>query len=115
MIPPQPQLSFSVYRFPGSSLEYVVPSWNELHELAFDLTQAIKASGKKFDRLITLSKGGWPMSVPLVDFLEIKAVASIGVKFYAGMNKTLDKPAIYQELPNTVKDEHVLLFDDVAD
>lgn len=112
---PQPQLSFSVYRFPGSATEYVVPTWDELHELAFTVTNAIRASGQEFDRLITLSKGGWPMSVPLVDFLKIKAVASIGVKFYAGIGQTLAQPMIYQSLPDSVKGEQVLLFDDVAD
>lgn len=112
---PQPQLIFSLYRFPGSATEYVVPSWNDLHELAFKLTNTISESGLQFDRMITLSKGGWPMAVPLVDFLQIKAVASIGVKFYAGIGQTLPQPMIYQSLPDTVKGERVLLFDDVAD
>jgi hypoxanthine phosphoribosyltransferase len=103
------------HRFPNSTTEYVAPSWVELHELAFDLTNSIRASGQQFDRLITLSKGGWPMSVALVDFLKIKAVASIGVKFYAGIGQTLAQPMIYQSLPDSVKGERVLLFDDVAD
>ena len=112
---PQPQLSFSVFRFPGSATEYVVPTWDELHELAFTAANAIRESGQEFDRLITLSKGGWPMAVPLVDFLQIKSVASIGVKFYAGIGQTLAQPMIYQSLPDSVKGEQVLLFDDVAD
>lgn len=112
---PQPQLSFTLNRFPGSATEYVVPSWDELHELAFSVTNAISESGQEFDRLITLSKGGWPMAVPLVDFLQIKSVASIGVKFYAGMGQTLPQPMIYQSLPDSVRGERVLLFDDVAD
>ncbi len=111
---PQNKLSTAV-RFPDSDVEYVVPSWAQLHELAFDVAQAISNSGLKFDRLITLSKGGWPMAVPLVDFLGITNVASIGVKFYADINKTLSKPSIYQSLPRKMKGEHVLLFDDVAD
>ena len=51
----------------------------------------------------------------LVDFLQVHEVASIGVKFYAGINKRLKQPQIYQDLPVSVVGERVLLFDDVAD
>ena len=105
----------TTHRFPGSATEYVAPTWGELHELAFTLTNSIRASGQQFDRLVTLSKGGWPMAVPLVDFLKIKAVASIGVKFYAEIGETLTEPEMYQPLPDSVRGERVLLFDDVVD
>jgi hypoxanthine phosphoribosyltransferase len=42
-------------------------------------------------------------------------VASIGVKFYTGINQRLVQPEIYQALPVEVSGENVLLFDDVAD
>jgi hypoxanthine phosphoribosyltransferase len=55
------------------------------------------------------------MTVSLVDLLNIKSVASIGVKFYTGVNQRLAQPEIYQALPVAVKTENILLFDDVAD
>ena len=104
-----------VIRFDGERTEFLVPSWEELEELTFQLAEQIKASGVKIDRIVTLAKGGWPMSRSLVDFLQVPNIASVGIKFYAGINKRLRQPYIYQNLPVTVQGEKVLLFDDVAD
>lgn len=96
-------------------MKFETPSWQRLDELAFKLAQQICSNNCHFDRIVTLAKGGWPMTRSLVDYLEIEHVASIGIKFYAGINQRLKTPIIYQELPVSVKNEHVLLFDDVAD
>lgn len=101
--------------FPNNSISYLTPSWADLDRVCLQLAEHIRSSGKQFDRLITLAKGGWPMSRSLVDFLQIPEVASIGIKFYAGINQTMESPVIYQDLPIVVKGERVLLFDDVAD
>jgi hypoxanthine phosphoribosyltransferase len=46
----------------------------------------------------------------------VNKVASIGVKFYNhGIYKKLDQPKIYQDLPEKITGEDILLFDDVAD
>lgn len=101
--------------FPNHDISYITPSWEELDLVALRLATRIRESGRQFDRLVTLAKGGWAMSRSLVDFLDIPTVASIGIRFYAGINKRLKEPQIYQELPVSVKGERVLLFDDVAD
>lgn len=101
--------------FPNESIEYIVPSWDHMHELAFNVSEKLRADGHIPQRLLTLAKGGWPMSLALVDFLKISHVASIGVRFYSGIDTRLPKPEIYQEIPVSLKGEHVLLFDDVAD
>jgi len=101
--------------FPGEPIAFSAPSWADLYEFCFELATQIRASQQHFDRIITLAKGGWPMTVSLMDLLEIDQVASIGVKFYAGMNQRLAQPVIYQNLPVAVEGETVLLFDDVAD
>ena len=106
---------FKHHSFSGDNTDYVAPSWFELQKLSFDIAKQIRASGKVIDRIVTLARGGWPMTRCLIDFLDIQAVASIGVKFYSGINQRFDKPHIYQDLPVSVVDEHVLLFDDVAD
>ena len=46
---------------------------------------------------------------------SINKVASLGIKFYSGINQRIQKPEIYQNFPVKVKGEKVLLFDDVAD
>lgn len=103
------------HAFVGDDVEYSAPSWSDLQNLAFEIATNIHASLKKFDRVVTLAKGGWPMTRCLIDFLDIAEVASIGVKFYSGINERFDRPHIYQDLPVSVSGERLLLFDDVAD
>lgn len=108
-------------QFPEESTKFTTPTWDEMQAIAFELSTTILSAGygsspdKKIDRLVTLAKGGWPMTRSLVDFLQIDHVASIGVKFYSGINQKLSQPEIYQEIPVSVEGETVLLFDDVAD
>lgn len=104
-----------LYTFPNDSVSYVVPSWEDLDAICVELAEKITASGKKFDRIVALAKGGWPFAKSLVDLLAIPEVASIGIRFYSGIYERLEKPEIYQDLPVTVQGEHILLFDDVAD
>jgi hypoxanthine phosphoribosyltransferase len=108
-------MEFKEHIFPGDAMRYIAPSWTDLQHLTFLISKQIHAIGMRFDRIITLARGGWPMTRCLVDFLSIEEVASIGVKFYSGLNERFDKPQIYQDLPVSVENERVLLFDDVAD
>lgn len=55
------------------------------------------------------------MTRSMVDFLGVDKVASIGVKFYSGIYQKHDRPQIYQDIPEPVAGEKILLFDDVAD
>ncbi len=103
------------HQFLPDPTKFVAPSWQELADLAFVVAQQIRQDHSHFDRLVTLAKGGWPMSCSLVDLLGISQVASIGVKFYAGINQRLTQPQIYQDLPVSVEGEKILLYDDVAD
>lgn len=103
------------FSFPNENIEFVTPTWDEMNQLAFVIARGMLESGKKIDRIVTLAKGGWPMTRSLVDFLQVGKVASIGVKFYQGINDRMKEPRIYQDLPVSVAGETVLLFDDVAD
>jgi uncharacterized protein len=102
-------------QFPKEDIAYSAPTWNEMNQLAFDLTKQINQDGIKFDRVVTLAKGGWPLASTLVDLLQIGEVASIGVKFYSGLDERFDRPRIYQDIPTSIRGEKILLFDDVAD
>jgi hypoxanthine phosphoribosyltransferase len=70
---------------------------------------------KKFDRVIALAKGGVTFSRSLVDYLKIEHYSSIQIEFYTGIAQTNRTPVITQSLPTSIKDEHVLVFDDIAD
>lgn len=107
--------SLTVHSFPQDSIAYVAPTWDELHALAFEMARQIRAADVSFDRVVTLAKGGWPMSRSLADFLEISEVQSLGISFYKGVDERQAKPTMYQKLPVSIEGEHILLFDDVAD
>jgi uncharacterized protein len=102
-------------QFVGDPTQFITPSWDDLTTLSFQVAQELLIKHQPIDRIVTLAKGGWPMTRSLVDFLRVSAVASIGVKFYADINERLKVPQVYQDLPISVQGERVLLFDDVAD
>lgn len=109
------QMPPHLHSFPNDPVLYLVPTWEELDDMCVELAEKIIQDGKKFDRVVALAKGGWPFAKALVDLLVVPEVASIGVRFYSGINQRLQQPEIYQDLPITVKGERILLFDDVAD
>ncbi|NMC35805.1 hypothetical protein GYA49_02055 [Candidatus Beckwithbacteria bacterium] len=102
-------------QFSNESITYIAPSWSQLEDLSFILAQKILKDKLRIDRIVTLAKGGWPQTCSLIDFLGIDYVASIGIKFYSGIGKMMDKPDIYQDIPPVIRNETVLLFDDIAD
>jgi hypoxanthine phosphoribosyltransferase len=108
-------MSLQNISFPGEKIKYITPTWDEMNELAWKLSRQLIQDNKQFDRIVTLAKGGWPMARTMVDLLQLTKVASIGVKFYRGIYQKLDRPEIYQDLPESIKGENILLFDDCAD
>lgn len=108
-------MKFKAIRFVGEKTKFIAPTWDELNQLAFEISKKIIKDGRKFDRIVTLAKGGWPMTRSMVDFLGVDKVASVGVKFYSGIYQKHDQPQIYQDIPEPIKGERILLFDDVAD
>ncbi len=103
------------HTFPNDPISYLAPTWDELNHLAFIVSQQIIQQKQDYNRIVTIAKGGWPMTRSLTDFLSIQEIASIGAKFYCGVNQRLPTPDIYQDIPIKVKGEKLLLFDDVAD
>jgi len=108
-------MNFKTIKFSKDKISYIAPTWEEMNQLVFLVAKKIIEARESFDRIVTLAKGGWPMTRSLTDFLLIGKVASIGVKFYCGINKRLSTPQIYQHLPVKIKGEKILLFDDVTD
>ncbi len=110
-------IAFQEISFQGDKAKYITPSWDQLDSLTLDIARQVKTSEIHFDLVVALAKGAWPMSRSFVDYSSIKELASLGVKFYKGINKRLEKPEIYQEIPNSVeiKGKNILIFDDVAD
>lgn len=111
-----PQLpKLHTHSFTNDPISFIAPTWDELHALAFVMATHIRASEQNFDRVVTLAKGGWPMSRSLADFLEVAEVQSLGLSFYTGIDQRAAKPTVYQDLPVSIQGEDILLFDDVSD
>ncbi len=110
-------MTFQEISFPGDKANYITPSWDQLDSLTLDIARQVKNSSFHFDLVVALAKGAWPMSRSFVGYSGVKELASLGVKFYRGVDSRLSQPEIYQELPDSVeiKGKDVLIFDDVAD
>lgn len=106
-----------IFNFSEDSISYIAPSWHEMTAATFDLSQMIEKQNKKFDVLVTLAKGGWPLARVLADFLNISTGISLGVKFYTGLQEKTAKPIVYQDITpiSEVVGKDVILFDDVSD
>lgn len=108
-------MTFKEITFESDKAKYITPSWNDLDQLTLQVAKKVIQSTIKFDLIVALAKGAWPMSRSFVDYTNIGELASLGVKFYSGINQRLEKPDIYQKIPISVKNKNVLIFDDVAD
>ncbi len=95
--------------------QYEYCSWSQFGEDIFTLSQKILESGQKFDRIVALAKGGLTLSRSLVDYVKVEEVSSIQIEFYTGIDQTAKTPVITQSLPVSIRDERILIVDDVAD
>lgn len=95
--------------------EYEFYSWENLGQDVFDLAKQLIEADKEFDRIVALAKGGLTFARSLVDFLQLKAISSIQIEFYSNINQTHPTPVITQSLPVSVRDERILIFDDIVD
>lgn len=95
--------------------DYEYYGWQDLGELSFELSKQIIEKKGSFDRLIALAKSGLTFSRTIRDYLAIPHLSILDVSFYSGINKRNRKPLINQGIPVSVKDERILLYDDIVD
>lgn len=106
-------MNFRQLSFDGVS--FIAPNWEECGKLTFEVFKLIDISGKRFDRVVALAKGGWTFARALVDFLKIEELDSIRIKLYEGINERADEASILRPLAINVTGEEVLIFDDLVD
>jgi uncharacterized protein len=90
-------------------------TWESIERMCGELAGKVRESGFEPEILVGIARGGWLPTRILSDILRVYRVASIGVVFYTGTGKTLDKPKLTQELNVDIRGRRVLLIDDVAD
>jgi hypoxanthine phosphoribosyltransferase len=106
-----------VLRVRGLSLklEFIIPTWNEIDELLFGLTDKVQQDCYEPDAIVGVSRGGWPPARVMSDLLEIPEVANVKAEFYCGISETKGEPLITQPVSMPVKDKKLLVVDDVVD
>ena len=98
-----------------SSINYEVPTWNQIYDLLMAQTQKIHNSSYLPDIVVAISRGGLIPARVLVDLLEVHQLATIQIQFYIGLGETKGEPILKQTLSLPVKGNKILLVDDIAD
>jgi len=110
-------MKFKNIKFKGETWSYIAPSWDKMGEINFRLAKTILETGKKFDILVTLAKGGWTWSRSMADMLDIPDITSFQLVVYDPLlpGKKLEKITLKRDLDTDIKNKRVFLFDDVND
>jgi hypothetical protein len=111
------KILFKKTQFLKESWAYIAPSWEEMGDICLDLGVEINESGKKFDTLITLAKGGWTWARTMADILQVYELSSFKLTFYDQSQPgiKLGKPMLEIPLAIPLAKKKVILFDDVND
>ncbi len=106
-------MSFPIKTFDNT--DFIAPSWEEMGDVNFELIKKVRESGKKYDRVIALSKGGLTWARAFVDGLAMDELSSLRIKLYKGIGEKAVEPEIVEPLTLDISGQTVLLFDDVVD
>lgn len=88
-------------------------SWSRLEEICFQLAQKIIKKKLVFDRIICISRGGLVASRIFSDFLNLP-VSNFTIVSYVKVGQP-GKPKIVENLSIDIKNEKVLLVDEIVD
>jgi len=98
-----------------SSINYEVPTWNQIYDLLMAQAQKIHNSTYFPDIVVAISRGGIIPARVLVDLLEVHQLATIQIQFYIGLGETKGEPILKQALSLPINSNRILLVDDIAD
>jgi len=87
-------------------------SWEEFYELSFELAQKIKNSGKKFDIIVSISRGGHVISRILSDLLGLQ-IFNVSIQSYEAMEQK--RLTMLQKLNVFLDEQNILLVDEIVD
>jgi hypoxanthine phosphoribosyltransferase len=99
----------------GSTVEFDVPSWNQVYTMLLNLAGKIRKSMFKPEIIVGVSRGGWPPARVLSDLLGNANLANVRAEFYVGIAETEHEPVLTQPVSVSVRGKKVLLVDEVAD
>lgn len=92
-------------------------TWELLGEATRHLAQAVVDSGFAVDVVVAVARGGLPAGGAIAYALGTKAVGTLNVEFYTGVDQRLAAPEVLPPLLDTdaLTGLHALVVDDVAD
>ena len=92
-------------------------SWDLFGSAVRQLAQQVADSGFMPDLVLGIARGGLPIAGGLAYALDAKAVGTMNVEFYTGVDAHLDEPVVLPPLldMDAVTGSSVLVVDDVAD
>ena len=96
-------------------MDFEVPSWDEIYDMLLILADLIRRDLFSPDVIVGVSRGGWPPARVMSDLLGNVELANIRVEFYRGVAEARSEPVITQPLSLPIKENKVLIMDDVAD
>jgi len=103
----------------GTSMptEREVMDWETFGRATRELAQSVVDSGFEPDVVVAIARGGLPAGGALAYALGTKAVATLNVEFYTGVDERLADPVVLPPLLDTAALDglRALLVDDVAD
>lgn len=94
-----------------------VLGWERFGAAVRELAQAVVDSGYVPDVVVSIARGGLPPGGAIAYALGTKAVGTMNVEFYTGVDSTLPEPLLLPPLLDTdaMRDLRALVVDDVAD
>jgi hypoxanthine phosphoribosyltransferase len=98
-----------------NSLEFEIPSWNQIYGLLLNLAETVRKSGFEADVIVGVSRGGWIPARIMSDLLGNINLANLTAEFYVGVAETRKEPSITQPVSVSVDAKKVLVVDDLAD
>jgi hypoxanthine phosphoribosyltransferase len=96
-----------------SLTEFRYVGWSEYGNLAEALAEKVRSSGKSFDLVIGIARGGIPVAMVVSDRLGVK-IDFINVKSYNGIARR-STPKIVSTLTEDIEGKKVLIVDDLID
>ena len=94
-----------------TELRYI--SWPEYGNLAEALAEKVRSTGKRFDLVIGIARGGMPVAMVVSDHLGVR-IDFINVKSYNGIAKR-SAPRILSTMTEGIRGKDILIVDDLVD
>lgn len=94
-----------------------VLDWETFGAASREIAQRVVDSGYEPDVVVSIARGGLPAGGAVAYALGTKAVGTMNVEFYTGVDNTLPEPLLLPPLLDTdaMADLRALVVDDVAD